>query len=442
MTKILVTAEVIDEVLRSHFGLDPKEMVINFELIERHTDPDRFEAARKEYEANLADHPNRAAISQRLYVGKDFIIYLQSYYLRSEVRGISQESHFYYPICTIKEIKRIEQPRSCADLLLKLRADAIADEPRMVRIFLSRRMKNPQMWSLSSYFDDSAFEKYLGHVPLQQRALCKEAVAGFAFLREPNGLCMRSRYGNIIVLSEALKYFLYYMNLFVLGEQFGIDINDRFAALLIGLRTMLLTESLDFDLDGRGELPPDVHQTIREMVDHQVQFAVGHEYAHVLLGHLNKVIIKRITSERVARGVQMHYYSPSQLQEFAADVGAIAQANFSLVESAEILNGAFLLFTHLYLFRTVTEYVSPSVVRGLQTHPDPLDRLWNLHNKFSSVKALISEEALRQHVEVTEKWRQHLIKKVLPFHVEDLERYGSLYLPSFRTQTLSDRFDF
>ena len=275
----------INRVIRTEFGLSPVDDVVNIEIVRRKQDPERYDRLRAEFEEQLLRHPDAQTVRRRSYFGENFAIHLQSSFARKEVAGIEPELVVHYPICTLEEIRRIQTPSCAADYLLALRADAIADSPRLKRVFLARRKRQPRDWSLSSHFEATAFERYLSALSEEERAACQGIPAGMAFLREPNGVCIRSPRGDFMVVSESLQTYLYYMNVF-LHAQDDIPMGDCMAALMIALRTMFLTEAQDFDLDPRGPLPQEVDSRIAALVESQLQFVIGHEYAHLLLGHL------------------------------------------------------------------------------------------------------------------------------------------------------------
>jgi len=441
MNRLGVDDALLHSIFKDHFGLDPEEVGIQFELLLRAHIPERFDAIREEYLNNLKNHANKDAVERRLYVGKDFVVEVQAVYRRSEVRGIAPESELYYPVCTLEEIKRIENVSSLDDVLLKLRADAIADHPRLNRVFLARRAKRSNGWSLTKHFDDSAFHRYLERLPIERQKLCAGAICGFAFLQQPDGVCMRTSFGDLVVISEALKYFLYYMNVFMVGENFGVPETDRSHAMWIGLRTMLGTETLDFDLDHRGELPEEVDRSIAKIVEAQMRFVMGHEFAHLYLGHLSGAAVECYSHEQLGGRGRGEYYNLSQQQEFAADLAAIDEPGWNGEELGEILNGAVLFFSYIHLFDVVVDYIAPRK-KLCRTHPDALDRIWHLHRNVVGAENLIPEDRLNRHIEVVQGWARLFREDALPYHLDELETYRAVYLPSYKKTLTSDRFDY
>jgi hypothetical protein len=438
-----------DRIFREHFGLDLQNEIVHFEIIRKKSDTDKFERIRSQYFHNLRNHSLSEQAAKKLYVGDDIIIHIQYSFSRSEVNGIKKESWFYYPICSIDEILRIENPTTGADHLLKIRADAIADHPRLIRIFLSRRERYEKDWSLTNYYSDSRFDEYVKMLPAEYATKCSKIPAGFAFLCEPNGACIRTAGGDAIFISEALNHFLYYMNVFTFGEKWGIDISDRMSSLILAVRTMLQTEAPDFDLDPRGQLPSVIHEHCAHIVEYQLKYVIGHEYAHLLLGHFDNTALTATSNAiLLAHGSDFSatYYTPRQQQEFDADAGSILHANYTDVEAADVLDAATSFFLHLDLFYAFSDYINPRF-GGVKTHPDPVSRIWALRKAVVSSKPellarIYSDDHVKSAIEDVTKLKNQLVKEFLPYQIDRLEFYGSIYLPSYRIKEMHDRFDF
>lgn len=442
------TEEDISKAIESITGLDLKGCFVNFELLLRNTDPDRYDKARAAFEAGVANHDNERAIRKRSYFGDSFGVHVYCIYPLSHVAEIRDDLKIHYPICTIEEIARIESPSNAEDQLLILRAEAIADSARLARVFMARRDRAGVEWSLTAHFDDSPFEEYLANLSGDLQERCRAIPAGTCFMREPNGICMKTPYGNLITVSETLRYYLYYMNAFLFDLE-GVSWEDKFAALNIALRTMLLTESPDFDLDPRGRFPSDADRKINDVVDAQIQFVIGHEYAHHILGHLGEDSSTHnaigMIPATAAQG-KIEYYTPRQYQEFAADAGALLQASYSDYKLSEILHAATWFFLGLVLFEAVSDYISPSI-SWRKTHPDPVARIWALREKVLDGRSICVDESysdddVRELIFLVAKIKDDLIKEYIPFNIDDLERYGSVYLPSYTNDFGLDRVDF
>lgn len=438
----------IDEVLRHQFGLNPESHVVMFEFLLRSNDPERYDRAKDTHENQLATRLDRADVDRRVFYGDDFAVFLECSFPRSEISDISPYMSFHYPICTLDEIARIERPANSMDFLLSLRANAIADSPRLTRVFLSRRARKLSDWSLTSYFDRTPIEYYLNLLAENDRMSCEDVAAGIGFLREPNGVCMRNPLGDVLIISESLKSFLYYMNAFIFYRE-DIPGEDAIACLMIAIRTMFMTEALDFDIDPRGDLPDKIHSECTALVSTQLGFVVGHEFAHHLLGHLDRGALTAVPRGVMPSDKEMddvRYYSPRQKEEFEADAGALLHVQDDTDAVLEMLNGATYFFLCLDVFYAVSDYISPKV-RSAMTHPSPIDRIWALRktifaNGLVEEEGTYSNEQMEEMIADVRELKDLLIKEFVPFNVENMEWYGSIYLPSFRKAELFDRIDF
>lgn len=437
------------DILTSHFGFDLDLYSVHFEIIQRKDYGESYDAVRLEYERNLAEHPDREQAAKRLYVCEEFVVYILAVFLKSEVEGLASDSLFYYPVCTYEEIKSIENVSSAEDYLLKLRADYVADNSRLARIFLKRREVNIEDWSLTSYYDSYDFDKYINRLPKDKSDICRQIAAGYVLSRDPHGVCINTNFGKVVVLSESLRYFLFYMNVHLMGAGNGLSDDDWSACLFIAIRIMLLTETPDFDIDPRGALPASIEQYCNRIVDDQIQFVIGHEYAHALLDHFGPLASFSAASEVLyikPEALTEKYFTPRQQQEFEADAGSILHADYSDEECASVLNGAVLFFLSLDVFYSVSDYINPPF-NPSKTHPDPIDRLWALRRTVLESRKincddLYSDEDVFDWIESVRSLKRHLVEEMLPFGIEHFEMYGSNYLPSFRKEALFDRFDF
>jgi len=442
-------SEMVLSVLTGYFGLDPEKDLIHFEVIFPGFIKGDYERVKLEYENNLKTHPRRKEVSRNLYVSDECIVHVQYCAPLSVVSEIKVESRCYFPVCTIDEIKRIENVSNGEDYLLKIRADAIADSPRFSRVFMKRRERVGDQWTLSSHFQKSDFDRYLDRLPSGRSEICREVSAGFAFMAEPNGVCIKTEVGKVVVVSEALRHFLFYMNLFLFGSGLGLSGEVVGHSLVIALKTMLQTEPLDFDLDPRSELlPVRVKSYCLRVVQDQIDFVIGHEYSHVLLNHFGEKAELRDAVEilGVRALSEQKYYSPREEQEFEADAASIINPSYSDDECARILNGAAFFFLQLDFFYAVANYINPPT-SGARTHPDPLDRMWKLRGEVDSLRPiksdiLYSESDLNDWVEYVDRHKRHFLEEYLPFNVEVLEQYGSTYIPSYRKKHRHDRFDY
>lgn len=428
-------------IFEKYFGLTVFDDSVRFELLLRKSNPDKFDRILSDLKKKLPYHENGVYANNRIYIDENELIQLQ-YMVPKEVgEKIQRDSHFYYPLCSLQEILRIECPKNQSDLLLKMRADAIADDPRMTRSFISRYEKNKTDWTLSKYFDDELFQEFISKLPEDKATSCKNVEAGFAMLRDPNGICMSSNFGPLILVSEMLRPYLFFMHIF-----YSLDtpIKMRFNSLVIAIRTMYQSESLDFDLDPRGEIPPTLESAIHNSIRWQLIFIIGHEYSHYILGHLDEArkstLDHRIMKMRSGPENEYKYYNPREKQEFEADFGSISIPNYDSNQLKNVVEGAIQFFLFLDIFEAVSDYLCLDALK-IKTHPKPIDRLLAIHKKYGPVVNIYTDTEMTALVEDNFKLKNILATEFLPCHLDLVEFYGSVYLDS-TPRSRVDRLDY
>ena len=362
-----------------------------------------------------------------------------------QTNGLTKDEIFYLPFCSKEEVLKIRNQNSSSDYLLWLRAEAIADSPRAVRVF-NKRAEGKKNWSITKYYNDKFTydKKYLSISGKKFRSKTVNLPAGMAFVHDVNAMCIHTDYGNVIVVNEALSYFLYYMNIVFFGERLGINHSDIFSALMIAIRIMLGSESLDFDLDSRGDLPSEIHNIIKNYTDSQLIFTFGHEYAHHTLGHLSSSRIKKCSIQKIIPTKNEHtyleLYSYKHKQEYDADLYAIKNIRNNNKLRSIMTDSAFLLFIYFDILDHVFQFLA---IRNSTsaTHPKPLDRLWHLRRKLKS-KLGASKNVIESYLNMSYKIKKELTEECLPFRIDEIERYGSVYLPSYKSKILLDRIDY
>ena len=292
----------------------------------------------------------------------------------SEIKDLTDDQKLYYPTCNKDEIHRIFNIKTSSDYLLRLRADQIEDNIRLKRVFTSLRKNLKNKWNFTQYFESNLYKTYLSYLPESERLICEQIPHGTIHASEANGFCMKTPHGNIIVLSYALRTFLYYMNVFKFGDYFGIDSGDQLNAFVIAIRTILGKESLDFEIDNRGDIPKEVHEEIEIFTDWQMLFIIGHEYAHHYLGHLesSKLVYHSHGQKDKANG----FYNFNQKLELEADNNSVSKPMLTDEQITSIADAAFLFFSYLDLFSCVESYMFPKGNSPL-SHPEPQDRIGN-----------------------------------------------------------------
>jgi hypothetical protein len=220
------------------------------------------------------------------------------------------------------------------------------------------------------------------------------------------------------------------MNIAMYGQYHGIGQGDCIDAAVIALRVMRGSESFDFDLDPRAVLPAAVERRIQTLTGAQMEFTFGHEFAHLLAGHL--------VAEYDGDDTCLY----SRECEHAADIGAVLAVGPDHAARKAIARGAFdvLLFLH---------FLEASADAGLlrhfsasDTHPRPLERIDRLAATLDQ-RHLPPEgelEASTHAIETMVKWVEE--RKKTSEQPDLLGFYGSMYLPGFTDRMKTDRVEF
>ena len=347
----------------------------------------------------------------------------------------------YKVICDINDYEDIISLKTQSDYLLKLRAESILDNMRVLRVFQSR-FKNSDKMTLSKWY--SKYDKpntYIENISKGAKSKLVNIPAGTAMLKRSNAICMSVPPGNIIVVSEKLIYALYFFNIFIYGESLGFTTQEAITGLTIALRTFYGHETLDFDMDTRGEFDKSTEMHLQKLLSNQYNFILGHEYAHHLLGHLND---SKLFSERMFLNEskdKVHHYIHKYKEEYDADWFSIKNITGNKDYKNEIANAAFTCFFFFYTLELVGEYLAPQGDASAKSHPPAMDRLFTLRRKL---KANIGHE--KEHLEAVkssiDSVMDYYIKELLPFNMDDFEKYGSYYFERFKPLRLSDRIDY
>lgn len=351
------------------------------------------------------------------------------------------EKFFYMPACNHEEIERIFNVKSASDYLLKIRADAVADHMRIYRIFRRRVAIAGDRWNFSDHFDKRPFNNYIKYLPESDRIEARELTAGFVFCNSPNGQIEKTEFGNIITVSESLRYFLYFMNLAILDHGRDVPEEVRLAAIKIAIRTMLQSEALDFELDPRGRIPKKIRKSVQYHTDQQLEFIIGHEFAHHFLGHLDSsnLIEGTYLSSQELESKTHKFFSYAQQDELDADINAIERPNYPPIKRADIINRALLFFIYLDIYQSVKDQIMPSPGRA-KTHPDPIDRFHHMYNHFKQ-EVKLDKKNLETLIELS-NFHKSLLTEDVALNYESYETYGSVYLAQWRGRVLIDRVDY
>ncbi|MBN8680964.1 MAG: hypothetical protein J0M29_22255 [Chitinophagales bacterium] len=361
---------------------------------------------------------------------------------------IEIQKGFFYPICNEQEIERIFNVKNASDYLLKLRAETIVDHMRLFRVYRNKALKKGSDWSLENSFLSSHYDNVKIQLPEELRIKCDEVTHGNIFSNEPNGLIFKTEYGVVSTISDSLRYFIEFMNLGLLNFGKKVPMKIQLNGIRIALRIMLETEALDFLMDPRGIIPPKIQQKMHSSVPFIMQFIAGHEYAHLLLGHLddNKTIKKHLLKAifKSQNDYKMlDVYSTSQQNEFDADVASINLPNYGKKEKMFIFEGALMWYAFLDIYEGVEQSIFPPV--GYQSHPTAKERYFNLLNKIETYPGFKYEYWDKHLPKSIEEYRNFFIDEV-GFNIEFYEMNGSAYLDEpntkWRGRELIDRVDY
>ena len=370
------------------------------------------------------------------------ILHIFARFNQTETEGLSDEQISYYPLCNLDEIELLSNPMDADDYLLKLRADEVNNNIRITRVFYQLRRFHGDRWNFTSYFHSKLFGEYTTLLSPELETVCDHVPAGFINYPDANGCCTKSPFGNIILISFSLKYFLYYGTIWAIASSLGVDEEDAFASLLIAVRTMLGHEALDFEIDPRAELEENMHQRVQELTDMQLRFIIGHEYAHHYLGHLengNLVDLNTLMATDQPMG-NIKVYNYSQQNEFEADFNAINN-----LDTPDEIKGAYLeasttFFCILDIYRCFKDAIDPHV-GNYYTHPTPVDRMWELRRKFPESMGYATED-LTDLIQRNEELKQFLLNDFISIHTDEIEMYGSNYIKGYKNNKPFDRLDF
>ncbi len=337
--------------------------------------------------------------------------------------------------CTKNEILRLRSLRTSHDYLLRVRAEAIVDSPRAVRTFRKRRVlfeQKGRRWSLMDYYSSQNADarRYVARLTRPHKKRVKSTAYGLAPIKEANAIAKYSLLGDIVMVSENLRYFYYFMNIAMYGGYLGIDYMDCVDAAVIALRIMRGSETFDFDIDPRGTLPPQIEKQLQMMTARQMEFTFGHEFAHLIEGHL--------TEQSASVDARVYAFEC----EFAADRQAVLLAGTDKSTRRMLATGAYDVLLYLH-------FLESAAVRGMLpqfsvivTHPPALERLRRVLDGVD-LKVSASRDVVEASIKAVELMADLAEKRVEYSDRPDiLTFYGSMYLPSYTRRIMEDRVEF
>jgi len=366
----------------------------------------------------------------------------------AETAGLTDDEKFFVGFCAKKEILRLREMKNPHDYLLRLRANAIVNSPRLVRVMAARKSeyeKLDRVWSLTHYYHskDSYHKSYIDNLQKGNAKITKKVPSGLTFSTEVNAMCIRSFVGDVVIASENLEHFYYFMTIAFYGQSLGIKFIDRADALIIAVRLILGSEALDFDIDPRGILDDTTERKVRQLVQNQMKFTFGHEYAHLLRGHLSEpdMIIKINAFPNTLENEQKLKVYNHQL-EFEADIFAVKNVERDHNTFTAVSHGALSVLIYLHFIEAVSVFCKMPEFSVSITHPTPTRRIENLQKGLGS-KSPLSEEMIADAFHTSKNMEKIFYHRVLKSDRDDiLTFYGSIYMPSYTQKVKRDRYDF
>jgi hypothetical protein len=203
-----------------------------------------------------------------------------------------------------------------------------------------------------------------------------------------------------------------------------------------------MSESFDFELDPRGKVPRVVHNRLLEILAFQILFVLGHEYSHVISGHLDTSNIGSkkpfMFGEQNPKLPQFTFpfYNRSQIQEFQADALAT-----EIIAGSDPQKRKSYLFAALFVFCFFELYELTGSQSGHNTHPPAKARMDKIVEMGNSLWSDDDKETIEAAMHLTEQYKQ-LLLNFLSSNPDKFTFYGSLYLGPWRLKKKIDRIDY
>ncbi|MCQ2002357.1 hypothetical protein [Rhizobium sp. NRK18] len=347
---------------------------------------------------------------------------------------------FYRLASSREEFPRIVNPRTAEDELLRIQADAITNHTRIYRVMLARaRSRGSNTLLTDEHRKD--FDEYISYLPEFEKLICEDIPCRYILTNNYEAMCLKVDNGKVIIVSEVLRYFLYFMNLGTISFDEKIPQGVRNSAIMIAIRTLLLSESLDFDLDPRGIVPDSINDQIERLVSWQMKFIIGHEYAHHILDHDAEDTLYACSSMRFCDGDdpgEWTGYLRRHTQEFDADSYSISAVEENRVRDNLFVGGTSFLLA-LYVFETVAAVIDPSFLE-INSHPSTVTR----YRKLVALAPAETNSIMKEADSVTRMYDDIADSLIAHFrrHPQAFTQYGSIYLDEWRGPILRDRIDY
>ena len=273
-------------------------------------------------------------------------------------------------------------------------------------------------------------KRYVARLARPHQKRIKATAYGLAPINEANAIARNSLLGDVVMVSENLRQFYYFMNIAMYGRALDLDFRDCVEAAVIALRIMRGSESFDFDLDPRGTLPLQLEKQFQTMTARQMEFTFGHEFAHLIEGHL--------TEQSTPIDARVYAFEC----EFAADRQAVLLAGTDKNTRLMLARGAYDVLLYLYFLESASARGMLPEFSVSTTHPPALERLRTVLDGVDS-KDNVHRVIIEANVKAIEMITDFAQKRVEYSDRSDiLTFYGSMYLPSYTRRLLEDRIEF
>lgn len=265
-----------------------------------------------------------------------------------------------------------------------------------------------------------------------------------------NGIIFDSPFGLCSTLSYSILYFIKYASLALWPPLESVPNDVRTASLRIATRIALQKESMDFHLDPRGIIPPEIERVIHAPFPYICTFLAGHEYCHFLNGDIthNADLDKNENAMRYMNRLDSWkseiYYSCHE-KELQADLQAVNLPLFNSTYYANYYCYVLFWFASLAIVEGAEETIFPPT--RTPTHPSAKRRYLNiLNNARKPIDYAQNEKLYTEFFPLMiDRYREALINDV-SCNFEQYETYGSAYLAAPNTQwrgrELIDRVDY
>lgn len=369
----------------------------------------------------------------------------------AEAFDLKLERDWFQRICSPDELERILNVQNADDYILRLRAETIADNIRIYRVFLHKVHyceANGLQWELEKYFKTNNYNEVLRHLDKEKAEICSRVSAGAIISNEPNGQIFETQYGICSTYSTVLEQFTRYSMLALLQLGDRVPNEVRVQAMRIAVRIMFQTESLDFDVDPRGIIPKDIEEAIHTLYPLQMDFIAAHEYSHLINGDLSNGTISKQAILKAHFKDQEDYkmintYTASQKQEFKADIGAMIYPKWEEDRYSEYYYATMMWFASLAIYEAAENSVFPPI--GYQSHPGAKARYQNILENAPRPKGFDKKLYYEIIPELVSSWEQFVMKDI-SVNFDDYEMYGANYLAApntkWRGRELVDRVDY